>query len=144
MPAIRQELRPPDGGLLARRFRLHRNDGAATRSGDAVNRIGVAAVVKDDALRTPAAIGSGRRVADLLRRAAADVDLLQLTLGHERDEAAVRRPERSRGAIGAGQWVRGQGIELPDPDPGLAFRVGRVEREISAVRRQSRGIDRND
>ena len=141
---VREELGPADLALLPRRVGLGRDGGSPPGGRDAVDGLVARAVEEDDALRTPGAVGASGRVADLLRRAARDLDLLELPLGEESEEPAVRRPERPRGVLGAGEGLRREGVERPDPDAALAARVGRVERERPAVRREAWRVDRRD
>ena len=67
--------------------------------GDAPDRVGSDAVEEDHAFGAPGAVGPGRGVADLLRRTAGDVDLLELPVGEEAEEPAVGRPERPRWSL---------------------------------------------
>src|SRR5262249_31600925 len=71
-----------------------------------------------------------------LHRTTARFDSLQFALGKESDRPIVRRPERHRRAISAGQWLRRQAIQVSNPKEDLSRRIPYSER-------QSAGIGRN-
>ena len=104
--AVRQKLRPADLHLLARGVRLDGDGGRSARGRDALDRIVARAVEEDHALRAPGPVGARRRVADLLRRPARDVDLLELAVREEAEEPAVGRPEGARRSLRAGERLR--------------------------------------
>jgi hypothetical protein len=137
------EVPDPDVGPRAPRVgEVEREPVAAWREGRAVtvarvpdglsrnpvDRLVARAVEQDDPLGTPGAVSTSRGIADLLRWAARDLDLLELALREEREEPAVGRPERPRRAKGArtkgtkkaggeGRGLRGAKVE-PRRDEG--------------------------
>src|SRR5664280_3355346 len=108
-------------------------DRRSPRGRHAVDGLGARAVEEDHAFGAPRAVGAPRGVADLLRRPARDLDLLQLAFREEGEEPAVGRPEGPRRALGAGQRLRGQRVERSYPDATFPGRVGRIEREMTPV-----------
>src|SRR5688500_17644583 len=109
-----------------------------------MDRIAPGAVVEDAALRAPGAVRAGRRVADLLRGPARDLDLLQLPLGEETEEPAVGGPEGPRRPLRARQRLSSEGVQGADPDLRLPLRVRRVEGDVAPVGRDAGRADRDD
>ena len=141
---VGKKLRPPHGGLLARRVQLDGDRLRPSRRRDAVDRIGAGAVEEDHAFRAPAAVRGAGRIADLGGRPSRHVDLLHDAVGHETHEAAVRRPEGTGPALGAGKGTSRERVERPHPDAGFPLGVGRVERQDHSVGRNPRDVDRRD
>ena len=76
-----------------------------------------------------------RRGRQFLQAAASQIDPLQLAVGKKPNRAAIRRPERIAGTLGARERLRRHLVERPHPEPRRA--LGRCdERQLSAVVRQ--------
>src|SRR5579872_2031886 len=97
------------------------------------------AAKQNDALLTPGA-GTHREVygAEGLGRAAGHLDLHELIANGESEEAAVGRPERRDGPLGAGEPSPLQCIEVVNPKAALIS--GGVEDELVAIGR-NRDVD---
>ena len=67
--------------------------------------------------------------------AASQIDPLQLAVGKKADRAAIRRPERIAGSLGARERLRRHLVERPHPEPRRAL-GRRDERQLPAVGRQ--------
>ncbi len=132
--AIRQEDRPAvvalAPGLVEVRDHLV---GAAARR-DPVDRRGRRGREEDHPGAAPGAaaavVGAGER----LRRTAREIHPHELAVGEEAEGAAVGRPEREPGALGAGKGPGLQRGERAHPDLAPALRAG-DEGELAAVRR---------
>ena len=95
MAAVREERRPARSALALGRVRSDERLANASRGVDHPQRVVAAAVEEDHAARAPRAVGSVLRVADRLRRPSGHGHAAQLSAGHERDRAAVGRPDRA-------------------------------------------------
>src|SRR5437667_9424946 len=95
----------------------------------------------DDAIAFPGPAPATGSVAKRLRRPAGSFDLLELVVGEECDEAAVRRPEgRTVSAIGVSQRLGGLRVQRAHPEPALAG-FGRGKSQAAAVRRDGEGFE---
>ena len=101
MAAVREERRPARPALALGRVGRHQRLAHASAGVDHPDRVVAAAVEQDHARRPPRAVGSVLRVADRLHRAPGHRHAPQLPPGHERDRAAVGRPDRAQRAVGA-------------------------------------------
>ena len=93
----------------------------------------------DDVLRAPGSAAAAGRLAERQRGAAVEIQPLQLAVGEEPHRSPVRRPERKRRVVAAGQRLRRDRVEVADPEQPLAQRIDRGEDERPAVRRDRRG-----
>jgi hypothetical protein len=87
----------------------------ATRCRNPVERHGKVRCKDDHTVLVPTSAAAVEGRAEGQDRPSGDIHLLQITVGKERDEAAVGRPEGVMGAIRAGQSSRHQRIEFPHP-----------------------------
>src|SRR5262245_313865 len=98
--------------------------GLAAAGGDSPQRI-VRSWRKDNlTVVGPRTAATGRRVAHGDRRPRRRVDALQLAFGEEPDGSAVRRPERKRRIVGAGNRAPYVAVEWPHGQRVFAARVG--------------------
>ncbi len=144
VPPVGQELRPGDHRLLARGVGLDGDRRRPSLRGDSLDGIGGATVEEDHSRRAPGSVRTRRVVADLLRRAPGDLDLLQLPFGEESEETAVGRPERAGGSLGPRQGLSDQSAQRPHPDAGSSRGIAGVERQDLPVGRDSRRVDQRD
>jgi len=80
----------------------------------------------------PRATSASQRVRHDVRFDASQIDLLQLAVGKKPDRAAIRRPERIAGSLGARERLRRHLIERPYKYPRRAL-GHRDERQLPAV-----------
>ena len=102
---------------------------------DAVDRFPELRLEENDVVPVPASPPCVGSVADRERRTSADLDFLELAVRKKAHGAAVRRPERIRGAVRLRQRSCQQRLEGTDPQLSLPARLRRDESELLAVRR---------
>jgi hypothetical protein len=135
--AIGQKLRPAMAPLAERKLCYgHRR---STRGHHAHQRDAAPGYTHrgehEDAVAVPCAAAATRRVRQHLRAAAPQIDPLQLAVGKKPNRAAIRRPERIAGSLGARERLRRHLVERPHPE--LRHALGRRdERQLPAVGRQ--------
>ena len=69
---------------------------------------------------------------------------LSLPSATNAEEPAVGRPEGAPRSLRSGQRLRRERVERPEPDLGLASRIGRIEGEHLSVGGDFRSVDRRD
>ena len=108
--------------------------GVAARVRDTRDRTVRNQRVQDHAVTTPGTPGADRCPRERPQRAAVDIDAIDHVVREEPDRSAVRRPERKRRAVGAGERSRRTRRHRAQPQLGPAI-GGRDERELLSVRR---------
>ena len=123
--------------LLA--FELRHGSGRAAGRRHPMNRGPVPRRKDDHPVRTPGPTSTDGRVADRLRRTTRRLDLLELALREETEEAAVWGPEGIGGSFRVRKRARRQRVDRSHPKSGLSVRGRGDERELSAVGREGDG-----
>ena len=138
MDSIGQEERPAMAVFeqaLVRNCDLNRRSARSGNSVEADSQM-PAGSKEDDAVLAPRAAATAGCVAEGLRRASSQTQLLQFSIGKEPERLPVRRPEGKAGAFGvgkAGRILRSRFIDpdcatpvgFPMPDNGYSMAIGR-------------------
>ena len=122
--------------FVARRMRPRRRDRIAAARRDAKDP--TASAAKRIVPSGPQLLGRARRVANRLRQPTSNFNPLQFPFGEEAERAAVRRPERVRGAHRTIERLRLRSVQCAYEQLRAAF-VGDDEDESLPVGRYDRG-----
>src|SRR5262249_62196323 len=98
--------KPRESMTLLTGLNVRQGHRLAAAGGHAVQRRGDIRRKDDDAVAVPRAAPAGWSIAQRLRRAAGDIDSLQLALCEESEVAAVGGPQRDLRALGFRPLVR--------------------------------------
>jgi hypothetical protein len=93
---------------------------------------------QDLSITAPRAPPGERDVAEGLRRAAGDIEALELVVGEEADGSAVRRPEGTLGVFRTGERLGLLGIERADPELDPMRGIHSAKNEPASVGRERR------